>query len=162
MVLGLLLLEGIQCFKAYTNFTGYDLVAVHKQTGKSARIQVKSRWATDSGKAFPIKNFDCDFVVFAALNRGIRYRMPKNVTNELNHGRRDPDFYCFPAQVIVSARRTTDSWSKVSINSIADVDQYKSAWHLIKTFLDSSTVPYLNRIVHRRTLLCRCPYHVTR
>jgi len=41
MVLGMLLVEGIHCFKAYTNFAGYDLVALNPQTKKQARIQVK-------------------------------------------------------------------------------------------------------------------------
>lgn len=72
MALGMLLIEGIHCFKAYTNFAGYDLVAVNPASGKTARIQVKSRWATDFDKSFPIKNFNCDFVVLAALNRGYR------------------------------------------------------------------------------------------
>ena len=47
MVLGMLLIEGIHCFKAYTNFAGYDLVAANPASGKTARIQVKSRWATE-------------------------------------------------------------------------------------------------------------------
>lgn len=49
MVLGMLLVEGIHCFKAYTHFVGYDLTAVNPISGKSARIQVKSRWAEQSG-----------------------------------------------------------------------------------------------------------------
>jgi len=79
MVLGLLLIEGIQCFKAYTNFAGYDLMAINPKSQKTARIQVKSRWATDYNKTFTMKNYDCDFVVHAALNRGYRiHKPPKN------------------------------------------------------------------------------------
>ncbi len=74
LVLGNLLLEGISCFNAYTNFQGYDLVAVNPQTKRQARIQVKSRWATNYDRSFPIKNFDCEFVVHVALNRGYRSR----------------------------------------------------------------------------------------
>jgi hypothetical protein len=73
LILGLLLIEGIHCFKAYTNFAGYDLVAVDPASDRTARIQVKSRWTTDYNRRFPVKNFACDFVVFAALNRGFRY-----------------------------------------------------------------------------------------
>ena len=43
LVLGMLLVEGVHAFKAYTNFAGYDLVALDPGTGRSARIQVKSR-----------------------------------------------------------------------------------------------------------------------
>jgi|SRR6516164_1192944 hypothetical protein len=74
LVLGALLTEGIQSFKAYVNFAGYDLVAVNPKSRKSARIQVKSRWATDYDGTFPIRNFNCDFVVLVALNRGYRFR----------------------------------------------------------------------------------------
>jgi hypothetical protein len=42
LVLGNLLIEGVSCFKAYTNFKGYDLVAVNPETGKTARIQVRA------------------------------------------------------------------------------------------------------------------------
>src|SRR5690348_17990101 len=73
LVLGNLLIVGISCFKAYVNFPGYDLVAINPEKSKSARIQVKSRWATNYDKSFPIKNFECDFVVHVALNRGFRF-----------------------------------------------------------------------------------------
>jgi len=53
LVLGNLLIEGISCFKAYINFPGYDLVAVNPDKSKTAKIQVKSRWATK----FPYKKF---------------------------------------------------------------------------------------------------------
>lgn len=42
-VLPMLLIEGIQCYKAYTNFAGYNLVAFDPARGRSARIQVKMR-----------------------------------------------------------------------------------------------------------------------
>jgi hypothetical protein len=73
LVLGNLLIEGISCYKAYVNFPGYDLVAVNPDNSKIARIQVKSRWATNYDRSFPIKNFDCEFVVHAALNRGYSF-----------------------------------------------------------------------------------------
>lgn len=72
LVLGHLLIEKIEAHKAYTNYPGYDIVAINPESERTCRIQVKSRWATDYNKRFPIKNFDCDFVVLAALNRGYR------------------------------------------------------------------------------------------
>src|SRR4051812_46499425 len=78
LVLGNLLLDGVSCFKAYVNFRGYDLVATNPESDKTARIQVKSRWATNYDRSFPIKNFDCEFVVHVALNRGYRFgKIPK-------------------------------------------------------------------------------------
>lgn len=90
LVLGLLLIEKITCFKAYTNFAGYDLVAVNTESDKTARIQVKSRWASNSSQLL-IKNFDCDFVVYVRLNRGMR-------NNDLTKS--DPEFYFLPVEVV--------------------------------------------------------------
>ncbi|BAZ18683.1 hypothetical protein NIES4071_105680 (plasmid) [Calothrix sp. NIES-4071] len=61
-------------------------VATNPEKNLSCRIQVKSRWATDFDGAFLIRNFDCDFVVLVALNRGYRYRHCKKIT-ELDSGR---------------------------------------------------------------------------
>ena len=72
LVLGHLLLENIPAFKAYNNQPGYDLVAASPEYGTSARIQVKSRWATDAGSV-NVSRFDFDFLVLARLNRGRRY-----------------------------------------------------------------------------------------
>jgi hypothetical protein len=125
LVLGSLLIEGINCFKAYTNFAGYDIVAVNPESNKTARIQVKSRWASDAPWAFLIKNFDCDYVVYVRLNRG----------NRNNGGnRRDPEFYCFPVEVVKAAHSNND-WGKVSVRNIADYDTYKTAWGLIAEFV---------------------------
>ena len=69
LVLGQLLLHRVASYKTYTNMPGYDLVATNPELNKSAMIQVKSRWHTGA-TGFPIKNFDCDFVVVVLLNRG--------------------------------------------------------------------------------------------
>lgn len=134
MVLGMLLVEGIHCFKAYTNFAGYDLTAVNPLSGKSARIQVKSRWATDYDRSFPIKNFECDFVVLAALNRGIRFRKARSDADGKN-GRKPPQFYCFPVDVVRQAQNPADTWGKVPIYKIANLNSYEEAWHLIRAFI---------------------------
>ena len=139
IVLGLLLIEGIHCFKAYTNFAGYDLVAVNPATGKTARIQVKSRWATDYDRSFPIKNFNCDFVVLAALNRGIRFRPRKGQV--IDEGRKDPEFFCFPIDVVRSAQNKGDKWGKVPIYKIPDLPSYRNSWHMIAKFLSIEQGP---------------------
>ena len=71
LVLGQLLIRGMGAYKAYTNMPGYDVVAVDPDRDRVARISVKSRWTTDA-TGFIINNFNCDFVVVAKLNRGIR------------------------------------------------------------------------------------------
>jgi len=62
LVLANLLIRDIHATKAYTNFPAWDVLATNPKSGTQARVQVKSRWATDSGN-FLVKNFDCEFVV---------------------------------------------------------------------------------------------------
>jgi hypothetical protein len=47
LVLGQLLIAGVEAHKAYTRYPGYDLVAINPDRDRTCRIQVKSRWATD-------------------------------------------------------------------------------------------------------------------
>jgi hypothetical protein len=136
LVLGTLLIEGIQCFKAYTNFAGYDLVAVNpaskKSSKKSVRIQVKSRWATDYNRTFPIKNYNCDFVVFVALNRG--YRNRKKVSKS-NVGRRSPQFYCFPVDVVKKVQNVNSSWGIIKLDKIPKLATYENNWAHVRKFI---------------------------
>lgn len=132
LVLGMLLVEGLHAFKAYTNFAGYDLVALEPGTGRSARIQVKSRWATNYDRSFPIRNFDCDFVVLAALNRGYRFGRAADGPTD---GRAPPRLYCFPVELVRAAQSPTDKWGKVSLARIPDAESYVEAWHLIRDHL---------------------------
>lgn len=84
LVLGYLLIEKMQAFKAYTNFPSYDIIATNAEKNISCRIQVKSRWATDFDGGFLITNFDCDFVVVVILNRG--YRKLKKKRSQIQDG----------------------------------------------------------------------------
>jgi len=132
LVLGTLLIKGVSCFKAYVNFPGYDLVAINPDNSRRARIQVKSRWATDYNRSFPIKNFECEFVVHVALNRG--YRFSKQIKAN-DTGVKDPLYYVFPVAVVKAAQNANDKWGKVTIKSIPDYDDYLNAWQLIVDYL---------------------------
>lgn len=135
LVLGNLLVAGISCFKAYTNFQGYDVVAVNPETRRTARIQVKSRWATNYDRSFSIKNYNCDFVVHVALNRG--YRFGKRPRQE-DSGIKDPEFYVFPVDLVRELRNPRSKWGKTNIRKIPDLERYRSAWPLIREFLAAS------------------------
>lgn len=134
LVLGNLLVEGVTCFKAYTNFKGYDLVAVNADSGKSARIQVKSRWATDYDGSFAIRNYGCDFVVHVALNRGYRFAKKQSTQD----GRKDAQFYVFPVGAVLAARNPKSTWGKTRIQNIPNWESYRSAWGLIAEFLSDA------------------------
>jgi len=130
LVLGHLLIDGISAYKTYVNFPGYDLIAVNHDSNKVARIQVKSRWATDYDKSFPLKNLDCDFVVHVALNRGFRF----SKKNTIESGFGVPIFYVFPIDKIGEARRDS-GWNKVQIKNIDNFEIYINNWDLIKKHL---------------------------
>lgn len=134
LMLGHLLVEGVHCYKAYVNFPGYDLTAVNPKTGKTARIQVKSRWATDYDKSFPIKKFNCDFVVHVALNRGNSFRKRATQISP-----KPPEFYVLPIEEVKKARGKKSSWSKVRLSKIPKtrLDSYKGNWRLVRKFLET-------------------------
>jgi hypothetical protein len=132
LVLGHLLVEGIQAFKAYTNFPGYDIIATNPEKNLSCRVQVKSRWATDFDRAFLIRNFDCDFVVLVALNRGYRYGKKPTVEDS---GRYEPLFYVVPVEIVKLAQDPNNRWGKVFLQRMNDPEQYLSNWSLVKAFL---------------------------
>jgi hypothetical protein len=134
LVLGRLLIEGVQAFQAYTNQPDYDIIAAHPLANTSCRIQVKSRWATDSNKSFPIRKFGCDFVVFVLLNRGVRYRRIR--TDE--SPRREPDFYVIPIDVAKSAH-VPGRMSVVRLRDISNSSQYLDNWQQVRQFLGATS-----------------------
>ncbi|MGD1153622.1 MAG: hypothetical protein ABR911_12230 [Syntrophales bacterium] len=123
-MLGNLLIEGIPAYKNYTNMPGYDLVATIPDENTSARIQIKSRWATKSTQ-FLIKNFDCDFVVIVKLNRG-----SKDGTAAVL----PPEFYVLPIAVMKKVPRTK-AWGRVAFRDIPKLESYRQKWQLIRDFL---------------------------
>lgn len=135
LVLGNLLIRGVHATKAYTRFPGWDVLAMNPATGQTCRIQVKARLATDYGGGFPIKNFDAEFVVHVALNRGYRYgRAGRTRQNPEDTGELPPDFYILPMPVVVKACESGGTWgtsSKVLRGAVPEWDSYRGAWHLI-------------------------------
>jgi hypothetical protein len=124
LVLGTLLLERIPAYKTYTNMAGYDLVATNPEKERSARIQVKSRWASGTS-GFPIKNFDCEFVVFARLNRG-----NKKGTKSASA----PEFFVFPVGKLKGLHRS-DGWKKIRLNDLPEWRTYEGRWDLVRDYL---------------------------
>lgn len=129
LVLGRLLLDRIPTYKSYVNYPGYDLVAVNPELNTSARIQVKSRYRTD-WDGFIINNFECDFVVFVALNRG--YNKAKRNGDK---GVREPEFYVLPVAWVTGVRDPESKWGKIVRNRLVGIQQYQNGWGAVKEFL---------------------------
>jgi hypothetical protein len=136
-VLGALLVEGIAAYKSYARMPGYDLVDIDPEKNRLARIQVKSRWATDHDGGFLVKNFECDFIVLVALNRGFRYGKARGDQSSVE-GEKAPAFYVFPTNVVRRALYSKSKWGKAVLRLIDNVERYKEDRTSIKDFLASS------------------------
>ncbi len=133
LVIGHLLIERIQAFKSPENNPSYDVIATSPELGSSIRIQVKSRWATNFDGGFPIKNFDNEFVVLAALNRGIRWR--KKLRSDQG-GKGEPIFYVLPTKLCKKYKRASGIFGwKVFLKDIPNFKNYQSNWELINQAL---------------------------
>jgi len=136
LVLGQLLIQKVHCYKSYVNFPGYDLIAIDPLTNKMARLQVKSRWRTNYNKSFPIKNFQSDFVVHVALNRGDG---SKKRNKKKGREVKPPEFFIFPTEVVraVNKFKPKLKWGIVHLKKIDPdyIDKYKDKWDLIIEFL---------------------------
>jgi hypothetical protein len=125
LVLGNLLLNGIPSYKAYINMPGYDLIATNPEKNTSVKIQVKSRYQTN-WDGFIIKNFESDFVVLVALNRG----KPQN--NYAPENIQLPEFYVMPIDFIKKIRDKDNKWGKITKSRMNGFKEYLDKWDLIK------------------------------
>jgi len=132
LVLGRLLLERVLTHKSYVNYPGYDLVAVNPDKNTSARIQVKSRYRTD-WDGFIIKNIECDFIVFVALNRGFARAKVNG-----DKGIKEPEFYVLPVSYVKIARDPENAWGKIVRSRLKGIETYQNRWGLIKGFLNGT------------------------
>ena len=115
LVIGHLMRRNILAYKAPPNNEGYDLICIHPDPRKSAmqiRVQVKSRYQTDSDRAFPVKekSFDAfEYVVVVFLNNGYYYRK-----RPIREGIAEPEFYTLSAEFIrANHQKAKSGWERV-------------------------------------------------
>jgi hypothetical protein len=124
LTMGYLMRRNILTYKAPTGNEGYDLICIHpdpryRPKGKQlaqVRIQVKSRYATDCNRGFPVKEatfaaFDYLIVVF--LNIGKYYGK-----NDGSLGAKEPEFFTLPNAFIREHQDSTSSWQKVLLKPL--------------------------------------------
>ncbi len=105
-------------------------MAVNAAKKRQCRIQVKSRYYS-SDRAFLIKNFDCDYVVYAALNRA-RSRRDKG-----DGWPKPPSLYVLPIDLVKAVRRMSHPWGPaVYLNDVEDAGKrYLEKWAPIRKHL---------------------------
>ena len=134
LVLGNLLRYGIQAFITSKNFESYDIVAFNPKNNKGIKIQVKSRWATNSS-SFYINKFDSDFVIFVKLNCGKSIKQTKIYTYE------DPEYYIIKTSLCKKYRKKIGQ-SKLILKRkkeelyLKEKILEKNQWNLIKEYLE--------------------------
>ena len=126
LVMGYLMRRNILAYKAPPNNEGYDLICIHPEPrhqpkrGEVAqvRVQVKSRYATDCDRGFPVKEKSLDafdFLVVVFLNIGTFFGKHDGASGE-----REPEFYTLSKDFIRQHHDATSSWQKVRLRNLED------------------------------------------
>lgn len=128
LVKGFLMREGIQTYLADQRQEGYDLICVNPSNRKSVLIQVKSRWATNCDRGFPLNKTNSDFIAIVFLNCGYSW-------GRKGEGKKEPEIYIVPTEVCIEHQRK-DGWKKVMTRKIPDFgEKYRNNWKLVKDAL---------------------------
>lgn len=128
LAIGYLMRRNILAYKAPPRNEGYDLICIHpdpRRKTKVVRVQVKSRYQTDSDRSVFVKekSFEAfDYLMIVLLNIGWFYDSECDNPKE---GRKPVEFYTLPRS---AAKRL---WKKVAsgMNRVrtqyADIEKYK-------------------------------------
>lgn len=132
LVMGYLMRRNILAYKAPPNNEGYDLICIHpdprhqpkKNEFSQVRVQVKSRYATDCNRGFPVKDKSLDafdFLVVVFLNIGKFYGK-----NDGSEGSSEVEFYTLPNEFVRTHHNASSSWQQVRLRGLeTEIEQYK-------------------------------------
>ena len=133
LVMGHLMRRNILTYKAPPGNEGYDLICLHPdprhQPGPNekaqVRVQVKSRYATDCDRRFPVKEKSLDafdYLIVAFLNIGNFYGK-----NDGSTGAEQPEFYTLSQAFIREHHDSNSTWEKVKLKRLQDeIEPFKN------------------------------------
>jgi hypothetical protein len=132
LVMDYLMRRNILTYKAPPNNEGYDLICIHPEPRHrpspdelpQVQLQVKSRYATDCDRGFPVKEASLDafdFLIVAFLNIGKFFG-----SNDGTTGQCEPEFYTLSREFIRQHHDATSSWQKVKLRNLeAEIAPFK-------------------------------------
>ena len=132
LVMGYLMRRNILTYKAPANNEGYDLICIHpdprhilnEREVAQVRVQVKSRYATDCDRGFPVKEASFgafDFLIVVFLNIGKFYGK-----NDGSDGASEPEFYTLPNAFIRQHHQASSTWQKVRLRNLEkEIEPYR-------------------------------------
>lgn len=126
LVMGYLMRRNILAYKAPPNNDGYDLICIHpdpRQVKRQIRVQVKSRYATDSNRGVPLRQqtFSAfDYLVLVFQNIGYYYRRRPS-----REGIRAPEFYTLPVAFVRQAHSRAGIGWEVFRTKGLDIERFK-------------------------------------